>query len=361
MADKIKILIVDDSALYRRILRDVVESLDDAQFMDIAQNGRLALEKMKKQVPDLVTLDVEMPELNGLQTLQEIRRLYPDTGVVMISSLTTRDAQVTLQALEIGAFDFVAKPNDVDLQVNFDVLSHRLKTILSAYQVRLRLTTRRRQPEPVIPSEQPLTVETGPAPKSLLAPGKPEILAIGISTGGPKALVEMIPALPASLPVPVVIVQHMPATFTQALAESLNKKSALTVKEGEHGETIKRGFVYIAPGNRQMRIAGNPGGYIIELTDDPPENHCRPSADYLFRSVARIYKNKALGLIMTGMGRDGTTGLRLMKREGARVIAQDEESCVVFGMPMEAIKAGVVDKIVSLKDMASEISRSMII
>jgi two-component system chemotaxis response regulator CheB len=357
--DKIKILIVDDSALYRRILRDVVESLEDAEFLDIAPNGRIALEKMKKQAPDLVTLDVEMPEMNGLQTLQEIRRLYPDTGVVMISSLTTRDAEITLQALEIGAFDFIAKPNDIDLQNNFNLLSHRLKNILSAYQIRHRFTALRRKPGSVTPIEQPPVVQTAAPPKSLLSPGKPEILAIGISTGGPKALVEMIPALPASFPVPVVIVQHMPATFTQALAESLNKKANLTVKEGEHGEMLKRGFVYIAPGNRQLRIAGKAGGNMIELTDDPPENHCRPSADYLFRSVARIYKNKSLAVIMTGMGRDGTIGLRLMKREGARVLAQDEESCVVFGMPMEAIKAGVVDKIVSLKDMASEIARSV--
>src|SRR5919198_1595205 len=184
-----------------------------------------------------------------------------------------------------------------------------------------------------------------------------EIVAIGVSTGGPQALTEMIPHLPAALGVPVVIVQHMPQTFTGALAASLNHKSAVTVIEGQHGQILEAGMVYIAPGGKQMKIVQQSQQQAPNLltTDDPPENHCKPSVDYLFRSVAHLYANRALGVIMTGMGADGGRGLRLMKQQGAKVLAQDAESCVVFGMPMAAIKAGVVDAVVPLGQLATAI------
>src|SRR5215468_1243136 len=184
-----------------------------------------------------------------------------------------------------------------------------------------------------------------------------EIVAIGVSTGGPQALTAVIPYLPANLAVPVVIVQHMPQTFTGALATSLNDKSIVTVVEGQHGQTLEAGMVYIAPGGKQMKIVQqNPRqAPSLLMTDDPPENYCKPSVDYLFRSVAHLYANRALGVIMTGMGADGVRGLRLMKQHGAKILAQDAESCVVFGMPMEAIKAGVVDAVVPLGQLAAAI------
>jgi two-component system, chemotaxis family, protein-glutamate methylesterase/glutaminase len=184
-----------------------------------------------------------------------------------------------------------------------------------------------------------------------------EIVAIGVSTGGPQALIEVIPYLPANLAVPVVIVQHMPQTFTGALAASLNDKSVLTVIEGHNGQTLEAGMVYIAPGGKQMKIVQQSQRQAPNLlmTDDPPENHCKPSVDYLFRSVAHLYAHRALGVIMTGMGADGVQGLRLMKQQGAKILAQDAASCVVFGMPMEAIKAGVVDAVVPLGQLAAAI------
>jgi two-component system chemotaxis response regulator CheB len=184
-----------------------------------------------------------------------------------------------------------------------------------------------------------------------------EIVAIGVSTGGPQALTEVIPYLPANLAVPVVIVQHMPQTFTEALAAALNDKSVVTVVEGQHGQTLEAGVVYIAPGGKQMKIVQQSQSQAPHLliTDDPSENYCKPSVDYLFRSVAQLYANRALGVIMTGMGADGVRGLRLMKQQGAKILAQDAESCVVFGMPMEAIKAGVVDAVVPLKQLAAAI------
>lgn len=188
-------------------------------------------------------------------------------------------------------------------------------------------------------------------------PGRIQIVAVGISTGGPKALAELIPCLPGELRVPVVIVQHMPSEFTAALAESLDQKSALTVVEAGNGMELRRGMVFIAPGGRQMKIVQDSGKYRLEINDDPPENHCQPSVDYLFRSVSRVYGKHALGVIMTGMGSDGVLGLRLMKRLGARVIAQDRKTCVVFGMPGEAIHAGVVDHIIPLNQIAAEIVR----
>lgn len=192
-------------------------------------------------------------------------------------------------------------------------------------------------------------------PKINLRPGRLELVAIGISTGGPNALAEVIPNLPATLRVPVVIVQHMPPVFTAALADSLDKKSKVSVKEAEHGELIKPGWVYIAPGGKQTRLVKQTGGTAVELTNDPPENHCRPAADYLFRSISKIYDNRVLGVIMTGMGSDGVLGLKLMKRRGAPVIAQDEKTCVVYGMPMEAFKAGVTDMVLPLQQIAPQI------
>jgi two-component system chemotaxis response regulator CheB len=307
----------------------------------------LALAKVAALKPDIITLDFEMPEMNGLDTLRALKSSGVNIPVIMISSHTQQGAAVTVQALELGAFASVAKPDCRNPAEGQDFLLGQLQPI-----IRSILARSLSRPSPQSPAKKAVF----PRHRQPL-PGLVQIVAIGISTGGPNALAAMVPQLPADLRVPVVIVQHMPKDFTRALAASLDAKSALSVVEGADGQIVRPGIVYLAPGGRQMRV-GRQGEHVrLEITDDPPENHCKPAADYLFRSVAQVYKDRALGVIMTGMGADGTLGLKAMKQYGVQVIAQDEESSVVFGMPYEVISAGVADVIVPLSDIAREIVR----
>ncbi len=350
--DKLKVLIVDDTALYRKILRDLLNKMDEVEVIGSVPNGKLALDRIHQLHPDLLTLDIEMPGMDGLQTLQAIKDREIQVSSIMVSSHTTRDAEITLKALELGAFDFIAKPNGTDLVQNIRVLEEQLHPKIAALYRMLH------PKDNLYRSPDAESLARNEKPESVLSGRKYAIIAIGVSTGGPRALAEIIPRLQGNLNVPLVVVQHMPPVFTRALAESLNKKSELTVLEAGEGRELTAGSVYIAPGGKQMRLSRNRAQrVIIEITDDPPENYCKPSADYLFRSVASIYGRNALGIILTGMGRDGTDGLKAMKRRGAGVIAQDKESCVVFGMPLEAIRAGVVDEVIPLKQIAGKIYR----
>ncbi len=365
--EKIKVLIVDDTALYRKILKDVLSEIANVEVVGSAPNGKIALSKIDVFHPDIITLDLEMPEMDGLETLRQIKIQRKNVAAIMVSAHTTKDAKITLQALELGAFDFIAKPDSSSFVENIKSLKEQFGPKLEAYLTKNNIRSALRQrpapvaaPRPAVAPSRPQQAVTGASPvthKGLVQ--KPKIVAIGISTGGPKALAEVIPQIPGSLAVPVVIVQHMPPVFTKALADSLNKKSALNIVEGTDGEELKQGTVYIAPGGKQMKLvaATMPGKYRIKITDDPPENHCKPSADYLFRSVAELFPGKALGVIMTGMGRDGTQGLLKMKQAGAKVLSQNEETCVVYGMPMEAVKAGVVDDVVPLQKIADRIAQ----
>ena len=350
--DKLKVLIVDDTALYRKILRDLLNKMDEVEVIGSVPNGKLALDRIHQLHPDLLTLDIEMPGMDGLQTLQAIKDREIQVSSIMVSSHTTRDAEITLKALELGAFDFIAKPNGTDLVQNIRVLEEQLHPKIAALYRMLH------PKDNLYRSPDAESLARNEKPESVLSGRKYAIIAIGVSTGGPRALAEIIPRIQGNLNVPLVVVQHMPPVFTRALAESLNKKSELTVLEAGEGRELTAGSVYIAPGGKQMRLSRNRAQrVIIEITDDPPENYCKPSADYLFRSVASIYGRNALGIILTGMGRDGTDGLKAMKRRGAGVIAQDKESCVVFGMPLEAIRAGVVDEVIPLKQIAGKIYR----
>lgn len=359
---KIKVLIVDDTALYRKIIRDVLSDFNEVEVVGTAPNGKIALSKIDTLRPDMITLDQEMPEMDGIETLRQIKSLGKKVSVIMVSAYTTKGARITLQALELGAFDFIAKPDSSDIQENIESLKNQFKPKFDAFLNRLEIRQTIRHPEiksisaPEI--AKTITIDKNIPSASLGLIGKPKIVAIGISTGGPKALADVIPKIPANLGVPVVIVQHMPPVFTKALAESLDKKSLLSILEGTDGQLLEINSVYIAPGGKQMKVvAGNGvGQFILKITDDPPENHCKPSADYLFRAVAGLFPGKAVGVIMTGMGRDGTLGLRLMKRQGAKIIAQDENTCVVYGMPMEAVKAGVVDLVLPLNQIAEKIT-----
>lgn len=358
--ERLRVMVVDDTHLYRQLLSELLTSFAGVEVVGTASDGHMALRHLPQFLPDMLTLDVEMPVMNGLETLRHIQTLTPHIAVVMVSSHTSYGTSTTVQALEYGAFDFITKPSSPTAG-GLEHLQHQLHTIVQTCQAqkRLRGMSKGMESPQTLTRAQPLASRAGldglvtrvpPMPQTTVC----DIVVIGVSTGGPQALAQVIPKLPAGLRVPVVIVQHMPAAFTRALAQSLNEKSALTVVEGQAGDLLEPGKVYLAPGGKHMRLEQPTSTQPprLCLTDDPPENHCKPSVDYLFRSVAGLYPRRALGVIMTGMGADGVQGLRLMKQAGATVIAQDQASCVVFGMPMEAIKAGVVDSIVPLEHLA---------
>lgn len=343
MGQPLRVLVVDDTVLYRKILGDALMSIPGIEVVGTAANGQIALSKTEKLKPDLVTLDIEMPVMNGLETLQAFRAKHPRIKAIMVSSHSQQGADITMKALSLGAFDFIAKPAEGDWKASQTSLQEQLLS---------KLTPLLGKRSPVAPP-----LKNPSSARSFARSGRIEIVAIGVSTGGPKALAQVIPALPVYLRVPVVIVQHMPAMFTGALAQSLNAQSALKVQEGQAGQILQPGHVYLAPGGKHMRLIKRHMHVEIDITDDPPENFCKPAVDYLFRSVAQIYGGNSLGVILTGMGADGTKGLLVMKQNGSPVIAQDEATSVVYGMPFEAVQAGVVDTILPLDKIAAEITR----
>jgi two-component system chemotaxis response regulator CheB len=360
----IKVLVVDDSAVYRRVLSEALRSLPDVEVVGSVANGTLVTDKVRELQPDLVTLDIEMPGMNGIEVMEALRRADLDVKVLVISSLTVSGGQRTLQALQHGAFDFITKPAGGSAEENLrsmrEELSPRLRALVHRLDVQNLLRSglapvsrAELKPAPRIAAHQ---ISSGQTPATL-PHHNPEIVVIGVSTGGPNALLSIFSALPAALGVPILIVQHMPPIFTQLLAANLSAHSAVVVQEATHNEPIVANHAYIAPGGKQMRlIPGISGARLLQLSDDPPENCCRPSVNYLFRSVANHFPGRALGVILTGMGDDGAAGLRLLKQGGSTVIAQDEASCVVFGMPKAAIEAGVVDCVVPLSGMAERIT-----
>jgi len=357
----LRVLVVDDTVTYRKIVADVLAGCPDVEVIGTAANGKIALQRIEQQAPDLLILDLEMPEMNGQAVLEELRRRRSPTGAIMLSAFTAQGAKATLSALEAGAFDFVLKPNGATIDANVDRLRHELQTKISAFarqrSVRDILYGKNNGygmsaevARPVIPAV--------PASRSIAQPAdSPLVVGIGISTGGPKALTEMLPQLPADLPVPVLIVQHMPPIFTKSLADDLNTRCKLAVREGIDGQPVMPGQIWIAPGGRQMKVQRENNQVVLRITDDPPENSCRPAVDYLFRSVAEVYGGRSIGVIMTGMGSDGTLGCRRLKHCGASIIAQDEATCVVFGMPREPIEKGIVDVVAPLGCIAAEITR----
>lgn len=359
---KLRILIVDDTVVYRKIVSDVLADLPGVEIVGTAHNGKAALFKVKTLKPDLLTLDIEMPEINGLEVLQEIKKSAPQVGAIMLSTLTQQGGSMTMRALELGAFDFIPKPQSGTMAENKEAVKAALAPMLQAfarsYLIKSALakpgfTARENKVSYSSPGRATLAIRTNTGPSS--------IVGIGISTGGPNALAQMLPRIPADVGVPFVIVQHMPPMFTQSLAKSLNAKCAIEVHEAQDGDVLKPNVAYIAPGGKQMKIVAGADGKqrVLKITEDPPENSCRPSVDYLFRSIAEHYIGRATGVIMTGMGSDGTNGLKLMKNNGAVIIAQDEPSCVVFGMPKEPIEMGIVDVIAPLDRIAEEILKTL--
>ena len=368
----LRVLVVDDTIVYRKAVSDIIAEIPGVELAGVAHNGKIALAKIQTLKPDILTLDIEMPEMNGIEVLGELQKNYPGVGAVMLSTLTAEGSEMTMRALELGAFDFILKPQSRNQIEGKKEIKAALEPILKAF-AKSRFASSlisRKGLIPAVPALKKTITGQPPSQTKVFRPlsqkpamrrGRSEIIAIGISTGGPNALNQMLPKLPGDLGVPVLIVQHMPPVFTKSLASSLDKKCALTVKEAVDGENIMPNIVYIAPGGKQMKlVAGTDGLHRrIKITDDPPENSCKPSVDYLFRSVADYYVGRATAVIMTGMGSDGTLGLGILKDKAAFAIGQDEGSCIVYGMPKAPAELGYLDVVVPLSKIPDEIVSSV--
>jgi len=359
----LRVLVVDDTVVYRKIVGDILAGMPDVEVIGVANNGKIAMSRIEMQRPDLVILDVEMPEADGLEVLAFIKQKAPTVGAVMLSSFTQKGSERTIQALELGAFDFIPKPETSSMDESRAAVKIELIRVVEAFirQAEIKDMLAGRVPRSMS-SVPPPQVESMPSAAGR-ARNRPSssLVVIGVSTGGPNALKEVLPRLPTDLGVPVLIVQHMPPVFTKSLADSLNSRCRLPVVEASEGQVIQPNQVMIAPGGKQMKVVAGPNPTIrlIKLTEDPPENGCRPSVDYLFRSVGPIYGGKVTAVIMTGMGCDGKLGMALLRQHGAVTLAQDEKTCVVYGMPREVIEAGLVDVIAPLDSIAEEIVKTV--
>jgi two-component system chemotaxis response regulator CheB len=345
----LRILVVDDSALYRQLVKNVLRECSGVEVVGVAKEGEEALQLVETLAPDVLTLDVRMPGMDGIAVLRELRRRRCPARVIMLSSLTARGAQVTTDALLEGAFDFILKPSSHDAAANRQALSQALVEKLEALGCGVR---------PARPAAPRAAVAPPLGTGAVIPPpDRFEAVLIGTSTGGPVALRAVLPALPENFPLPVLVVQHMPAQYTHSLAVRLNELSPLEVVEGCDGMTLEPGWAYVAPGGRQMKVSAPTGRPILRITDDPPENSCRPSVDFLLRSAAAVFGGKVLVVIMTGMGRDGVEGCRLLKQQGACVIAEHADTCVVYGMPKAVVEACLADEVVPLDRIAPQVLR----
>lgn len=403
--EALRVLVVDDTVVYRRVLQNVVAEVPGADVVGIAANGKIALEKLAQIDVDLVLLDVEMPELDGIETLREIRKRWPSIGVVLLSGADRRAADVTMTALSLGALDFVAKADTGDVRRNHRQLVIQITAIVRAFVVARNLghsdwnglVTRgvlsggvTVVPKPRLPSpdggerSEPVgggvTTSLRPGPVSKVAgqsgvsersnsagfayrgmsspKTNVEVLLIGSSTGGPQALAKLIPGLPADLGIPVLVVQHMPPVFTTSLAESLNRSSKLRVVEAFDNQTVAANIVYVAPGGRHMlvRVESSTGEKRIVLSDEAPVNSVRPAVDVLFLSAAQAYGGSTISVILTGMGEDGCEGVRALRALGGFTLTQSAKTCVVYGMPRAVEQSGLSDESVPLANMASRIA-----
>ena len=354
-ATPIKVLVVDDSVVIRRLVKEILDADPRIEVVGVAQNGQIALSKLDELQPDAVTLDIEMPIMDGIACLRELRKKYPRIPVVMFSTLTERGAAGTMDALAAGASDYVTKPSNVgSVAESRQNISEQLIPKLIALTGARRLVVRTTALPP--PTPVPNAEKLGTGARRTAPFG---VLAIGSSTGGPDALAVILKALPADLPVPVVIVQHMPPVFTRMLAQRLDSLCPLQIVEAAEGELVERGRVLIAPGGSHLEIRTKGATMVAHLTDAPPENFCRPAVDVLFRSVSAIYRNRTLGVVLTGMGRDGAQGATTIRNAGGEMFAQDEASSVVWGMPGAVVTAGQADRVVPLEQMAAQITAAL--
>ncbi|MCE9605538.1 MAG: chemotaxis response regulator protein-glutamate methylesterase [Planctomycetia bacterium] len=349
---KIRVLVVDDSVVIRRLLTDVLGQDPEIELAGTAPNGRIALAKLPQLCPDLVTLDIEMPELDGLGTLPELRKLYPRLPVIMFSTLTERGAVATLDALALGATDYVTKPANVGsvaaaIQSVRDQLIPKIKALCATAAV------------PKVARTAPFGSPPGLLPPTNRLPQRCDAVVIGSSTGGPQALMAVLGKLPASFPVPIVVVQHMPPLFTHHLANRLNQECALTVREAANHEPLQAGEVLIAPGNFHVELRRGVRDVTVLLNQTPPENSCRPAVDVLFRSAAAMFGAHCAAVVLTGMGQDGRRGAEQIVRAGGLVIAQDEATSVVWGMPRAVAEAGLARHVLPLAAISQELLRNV--
>ncbi|MEZ0344169.1 MAG: chemotaxis response regulator protein-glutamate methylesterase [Caldimicrobium sp.] len=334
MSDKIRVLVVDDSAIMRKLITDILKKDPQIEIVGQAENGKKAVELAKSLRPDVITLDIEMPEMDGLTALRFLKKEVPSAKVIMFSSLTQEGARATLEALSLGAFDFVPKPSTKSFLESVKKIEEDLLPKIKGATEKVRASF--------------LTL---PKITTRIKSGLYRVLGIGVSTGGPQTLTEIFKELPGDFPAPILIVQHMPPLFTKQLAERLDKITPLKVKEAENGEPVKEGMVYIAPGDYHMVVKKENNQKIIHLHQGPPKNNCRPSVDVLFESLAEVYNGTCLALVLTGMGRDGAEGAQLIKKKGGAVIAQDAQSSIVYGMPRAVIESGLADEVLSLSEI----------
>lgn len=345
----IRVVVVDDSVVIRRLVKDVLADDPNIDVVGTAENGEVALAKIAELNPDAVTMDIEMPKMNGIECVRALRKTHPRLPIVMFSTLTERGASATLDALAAGASDYVTKPANVgSVAESRQALRDQLIPKLLALTAARRLVVKSAPPPPRLPVA-PRTARTTPF----------AVLAIGCSTGGPDALAEVLGGMPRELPVPVVIVQHMPPLFTRMLAQRLDSTSQLTVREAADGEPLVPGTVLIAPGGRHLALKRAAAGAVVSLNDDPPENFCRPAVDVMFRAVSALYKDKTLAVVLTGMGRDGALGAKVVREAGGEVFAQDEQSSVVWGMPGAVVTSSQADRVLPLTDIAREVTTSL--
>lgn len=350
MTNKIRTLIVDDSALVRQILTQILRSDPDIEVVGSASDPYIAREKIKKLNPDVLTLDIEMPRMDGITFLKNLMRLRP-MPVVMVSSLTEKGAEVTLEALELGAVDFVAKPKD-DLKRQLQEYSETIiEKVKMAARAKVRPLETPVESKPQLKEKYSVDAVLGKSKPQKTDADMPPLIAIGASTGGTEAIREVLVNLPADFP-GIVITQHIPEAFSGPFALRLDRSCALHVKEAETGDVILPGHAYVAPGSHHLLVVRKNGKYVCELNDGPPVNRHRPSVDVLFRSVAQAAGEHAVGVILTGMGNDGALGMKELWELGAQTIAQDENTSVVWGMPGEAVKGGGVDVIKPLRAIA---------
>lgn len=374
---KKNILVVDDSALMRRVICDIINSDDNFQAKDTCRDGQEAYEKLKTTTYDAVLLDVNMPRMDGLQLLERLQKEHIRVNVIMVSTLTTKDAEVTIMALERGAIDFVTKPTNI-VEAKGEKFKERLIEVLSAVLRTRSLVSRKIAADPAgakpFASVQKLSVDAkklsaspidsrpkAPVKRLKAANVKSRLIALACSTGGPKALQDVIPYLDQRMDAPMVLVQHMPGGFTKSLADRLNEISPVAVKEAEDGDVLEKGHVYIAPGGRHMEVKRNPdGSHRILLSDMPAIGGLRPCANITYDSLSDSGYDEIVCVVLTGMGADGTNGiLSLCQHKPVYVIAQDAQTCVVYGMPKAIAESGVTDEVVPLKDVAKTIIKKV--
>jgi len=344
----IKVLIVDDSALMRALLTEIINGAPDLNVVGAAPDPIAAREMIKSLSPDVLTLDVEMPRMDGLEFLSRLMKLRP-MPVIMISSLTERGSEVTLQALELGAVDFLPKPRMENISLLQDYSEEIRDKIRAAHGARLKPAT--------AAAVRPVVAKAGlatPYPPLSQRCLSEKLIAIGASTGGTEAIKDVLAALPAQVP-GIVMVQHMPESFTASFARRLDSLSQVRVVEAQGGERIEPGHAYLAPGHSHLLVKRTGTGYVTELSKEEPVNRHRPAVDVLFRSVAGLLRGNAIGVILTGMGKDGAQGLLEMRQAGAWTIGQNQETCVVYGMPREAAQVGAVEEVVGLPNVAEHI------